>query len=106
MAALAQRNMAKGGSGSWFFQIACCSCVSFTLPAYRKREWQRIGNQINAAIILGGADFVIPTTRENAPASLKSLRFSPDQIQLHHANVVAAVAGLQIRNLEYRRRVG
>jgi hypothetical protein len=25
---------------------------------FRKKEWQRIGNQINAAMIFAGADFV------------------------------------------------
>jgi hypothetical protein len=66
---------------------------------------ERIQPKLNSALTRTPQRSV-PTRRENAPASLHSLRFSPDQIQLHHANVVAAVADLQICNLEYGRSIG
>src|SRR5262249_22811325 len=69
-----------------------------------RRTKRRIKQKLNS-VLTRAPQCSVPTTRENAPASLNSLRFSPDQIQLHHANVVAALADLQIRNLEYRHRV-
>jgi hypothetical protein len=81
---------------------------------FRKRAWgyllrgrrtkRRIKQKLNSAVTQTPHRSV-PTTCENAPASLHSLRFSLDQIQLHHADVVAAVADLQICNLEHGRSV-